>query len=253
MTHNTVRQYCCPSATAALFVLLLTTFVANARAGTIVVPNGLDATDGNSLGAPVATPTGPFRVQEIIDASQFPQHAILITGFKGRPDASQASPGTVTYSDIQIHLSTTTQTVVGYSATFADNVGPDDAVVFSGPYSVSTANLPGPGNTKQFDLVLTLTTPFLYNPSQGNLLIDNFVASCTFDNLTQDSVSNNPYVTSMGAFGADPAIGIVQAGFGPVNEFIFQSVPEPSTVTLLGIGATMLAAVARRRSRLQGA
>jgi hypothetical protein len=65
----------------------------------------------------------------------------------------------------------------------------------------------------------------------------------TVDTLTQDAVSNNPYVTSMGAFGANPSTGVIQAGFGPVNEFVF--VPEPSTLALLTLGSFGL--LARRR------
>jgi hypothetical protein len=55
------------------------------------------------------------------------------------------------------------------SATFANNPGPDDTVVFNGPLALSSA---AAGNPRAFDIVITLTTPYFYNPAAGNLLLD---------------------------------------------------------------------------------
>jgi hypothetical protein len=43
-------------------------------------------------------------------------------------------------------------------------------LVFDGTANVTTGNLPGPGNTRQFDVVFPFTTPFLYDPATGNLI-----------------------------------------------------------------------------------
>ena len=53
--------------------------------------------------------------------------------------------------------------------TFADNLGADNTLVFNGTLNWATGNLPGPGNTRQFDIVFPCTTPFLYDPAAGNL------------------------------------------------------------------------------------
>jgi hypothetical protein len=58
------------------------------------------------------------------------------------------------------------------STTFAENIGAGNTLVFSGTLNWATGNLPGPGNTRQFDVVFPFTTPFLYDPAAGNLLLD---------------------------------------------------------------------------------
>jgi hypothetical protein len=78
------------------------------------------------------------------------------------------------------------------SSTFADNLGPDNVLVFDGTLTWIHANLPGPGNTRQFDVVFPLTTPFLYDPAAGNLLLDiQFAAngsSIRFDSVIGNSM-----------------------------------------------------------------
>ncbi len=73
---------------------------------------------------------------------------------------------------LQIHASTTNRSATGLSTTFAENLGTNNTLVFSGPLTWTTANLPGLGNTRQFDYVFPFTTPFLYDPAAGNLLLD---------------------------------------------------------------------------------
>lgn len=48
-------------------------------------------------------------------------------------------------------------------------MGPDDKQVFSGPYQAQVTYNGDPAN---FELVITFSTPFLYDPSKGNLLLD---------------------------------------------------------------------------------
>ncbi|MBF8305568.1 MAG: putative rane protein, partial [Acidobacteria bacterium] len=54
-----------------------------------------------------------------------------------------------------------------------------------------TANLPGPGNTRQFDYVFPFTTPFLYDPAAGNLVLsfqfEGSGSAVTFDTVSGDS------------------------------------------------------------------
>jgi hypothetical protein len=58
------------------------------------------------------------------------------------------------------------------SPTFADNVGADDLVVHNGPITLSTANTGPDLGPRDFDIIITLINPFLYDPAAGNLLID---------------------------------------------------------------------------------
>ena len=59
------------------------------------------------------------------------------------------------------------------STTFGDNIGPDGLTpVYSGtPAALSDAGCSGPG-VCPFDLTLSFTTPFDYNPANGSLLIE---------------------------------------------------------------------------------
>jgi Dockerin type I domain len=72
-------------------------------------------------------------------------------------------------AQLQVNLSTTSKAPDGLSSTFAGNVGADDTQVFSGPFQTAITFNGDPGN---FEVVVNFTTPFFYNPSKGNLLLD---------------------------------------------------------------------------------
>jgi hypothetical protein len=71
---------------------------------------------------------------------------------------------------VRISLSTTSRAPDNLSATFADNVGVDESVVFSGDLVFTSANDSVPGGTRAFDILIKLTNEFNYDPSLGNLL-----------------------------------------------------------------------------------
>jgi hypothetical protein len=141
--------------------------------------------------------------------------------------------------DLRIYASTTTQSVAGLSRTFADNIGPDHTLVFSGPLTLLTANLPGPGNTRQFDIAFSFTTPFRYDPRAGNLLIEFQTFSVSGVQVQRDLVSGDPSVNVVAAPSPTATTGNV-AGYGLVAQLTFQPVPEPGTLMLVGIGTAGL-------------
>jgi hypothetical protein len=170
----------------------------------------------------------------IFDASQFAALSgpSLLTQFAWRPDRilGQSGPRSV---NLRIYASTTTRSVAGLSMTFADNLGADNTLVFNGTLNWTTGNLPGPGNTRQFDIVFPCTTPFLYDPAAGNLLLDMQLSgngqSITLDTVEGTVVENptareivNP--TSSTAVTADFVLDAVQ-----VTQFTFE---PPPLVTL---------------------
>jgi hypothetical protein len=133
-------------------------------------------------------------------------------------------------------------------------VGGDDQVVFApGPLSLSSADTGPVSGPKDFDIVINLTTPFLYNPVAGNLLLDvrNFGGGRTtqFDAelTTGDSISR---VYTNDGNGVSDSSGNPDTS-GLVTEFQFAPgtsvVPEPNSLALLATGGLPLLGFLRRR------
>ena len=143
---------------------------------TLVVPRYADGTH-QPHGA--STFRDAWRYQQVYGSVEFPQQPILIRELRFRPCATYGNAFTTTVANIQFNLSTTTQNPVALSATLAQNVGPDDTVVFQGPLSISSRFVGPAGGPKAFDIIVPLSQPFLYDPAQGNLVVDirNFSGS----------------------------------------------------------------------------
>lgn len=154
----------------------------SAQTSLVVVPSSLVTLEGNSnnsfpfnigplSGFPFFT---SMRYQQVFAASEFASLAgpRSITRIAFRPDASNGSAFTGTCPFIQINLSTTGATPDGLSTVFANNIGGDDTVVFSGALSLSSADTGPVAGPKAFDIAINLQYTFLYNPAAGNLLLD---------------------------------------------------------------------------------
>jgi len=240
----------------------LATTTGPARAGVIVVPNAQTATEGNDdNGYPFNIANfglNSQRYQQVYNASDFlaafgggPK---LITQIAFRPNPDVGSSFSSTLPNVQIDLSTTSKTADGLSTTFAANVGADDTVVHSGPLSLSSAFTGPASGPKDFDIVISLTTPFLYDPTKGNLLLDvrnfggGFTTQFDAEQFTGDAISR---VFTNDANGVNDATGSPDT-VGLVTQFTFQpaaAVPEPSSLALLGLGAGALAGWRRWRNR----
>ena len=227
---------------------------AHAITPTVVVPNGDANVEGNSnngypfdLGGVGLTSQ---RYQQVYAASQFsgiPSGGGLITEIVFRPDAFSGGAFMSTLPDMQIDLSTTSARDDGLSTTFANNVGADDTVVFGpGPLMLSSSFTGPPNGPKDFDIIITLTTPFHYNPANGNLLMDvrNFGGGTTtfFDAaFTTGDGSSRVYSTDVNS----------PTGSADTEALItgFVIVPEPNTAAMLLLGGGTLLAWCRRRQR----
>ncbi len=187
------------------FAVLLAAFLGlcvtnELRAQVIVVPNSLATNDGNGSATSVAG-LASVRWLHIHDASQFGALSgpSFLTQFAYRPDwiLGQSGPRSFT---LRIYASTTIRTVGGISTTFAENLGPDNTLVFDGTVNLTTGNLPGPGNTRQFDYVFPFTTPFLYDHAAGNLVLDLQIeangSALTFDTVSGDSAIGRVFANS---------------------------------------------------------
>lgn len=189
--------------------------------------------------------TDVLREQIVYKASEFPAYPIIINEISWRPDAIVGGPITTIISNLQVSLSTTTNGPDHLNLTFAQNMGSDDTLVFSGAMGVASSFTTLSNGTKAFDIDLPLQTVFFYDPSKGNLLIDwrNFTgcSPALYNNSVAnivDAVSriyntSNPNATS--ASGSDSGGGIIAIGYGPAPlppTIAFQ--PTNQTVTVGG-------------------
>lgn len=135
-----------------------------------------------------------------------------------------------TFTNIRIDLSTTSAEPDNLSTTFANNVGADDTVVYSGELKISTAMTRAAGMPYDFDIVINLTTPYLYDPDAGNLLLDvrNYhtasVGALDAHTITGDGVSR-VYSRSSGT--VNSASGYADS-LGLITRFTATPVPEPT-------------------------
>jgi Ig-like domain-containing protein/cohesin domain-containing protein len=197
----------------------------------LIVPNY--AANFQPNGATINTLAVPCRMQTIYGADQFPAYPIIITEMRWRPDALDNGALTDNIPNLQINLSTTAATADHLNSTYANNVGTNDTMVFSGPVTFTTAFSTLTNGTKAFDIVLPLQTPFVYDATKGNLLVDarNFFGGGAASFLTSglntstDSVSrmvsNDP--NAITASGSDSAAEALQIGYVPA--------PLPPTIS----------------------
>ncbi len=243
---------------ATVGALLALGTVDTAQAATIVVPNSLAAREGNTNNS-FPFNTGPSRYQQVYAASEFASSAEpeLIAQILFRPDAVFGNAFSSTLPNIQINLSTTSVAPDGLSMTFANNVGSNDTVVFTGPLSLSSGDTGPIEGPKDFDIVINLSTPFLYDKSAGNLLLDirNFVegsATTPFDseNSLGDPISR---VYAVSFSNVNSPTGVTDS-FGLVTKFVTippsQAVPEPaSALGMLAFGAFGVGSQVLRRQK----
>ncbi len=195
-----------------------------------------------TVGLPADVGTGncfPFgcaynaEYQQVYTSSQFAA-PITITDlefYNTQYDSGATAMNSGTWT---ISLSTTAADWDTLSPTFASNIGSGNTVVFSGNLSQVWAF----GDT----LTIDLSTPFNYNPANGNLLMDVVGSGVSdaggpiyFDVNSTDSVIGRAYCSGGIACGAS---GVVNDGYGLVTTFSGSTttpVPEPASVGLFGL------------------
>ncbi len=213
----------------------------------LVLPRANGTSDGGSGSGLLNT---PLRHQIVYDDSLFPVELMRITELRLRPSAAFGRAFTATISNLQINLSTTSIEPDHLNGTFAQNVGPDEVVVFQGSLAVSSRFV-GPANgPKEFDIIIPLTTPFLYDPRRGNLLIDfrNFSgSSATFVDIGQetDDGASRLYATSAHATsytGVDSGAEVFQIVYTPQSGVAPVIFAQPSS-RAAALGETVVLSV----------
>lgn len=212
--------HCVRRACAAAFLFLpVLTLPAQA---TVVVPNGLATTEGNATTAyPWGRGTGQIRVQYVYDSSHFTaqgvQQPILIDRLRWRANGGAAQAGG-TYAAVTIRMSTCPVDQSQVVSTFASNHGADLTTVYAGPVNVLTGAGTTPNN---WYVDVQLTTPFRYDPSQGDLNVD----------LAHDAVG---WVGTIG-----PAVDCQTTGSNVARIYHLTNYLSPTGTVQANVGLTM--------------
>lgn len=162
------------------FVLVLGSTIPAQTIHSHTLPYGYDTVDGPysvapSGGGPFNVVTGNSRWQWTYGWNQFfHQCPVLITQLSLRRSSDASLAGTV-YPAVNIIMSSLAPAVSSHtamSAAFANNLGPDQTNVYSGPATIptytATASVPAP-----WLVVFPLSTPFIYDPTKTrDLVID---------------------------------------------------------------------------------
>ena len=205
-------------------VALLALIGGSAQGGiaqSVVSPGNLTAGGGpNSNLYPFSPSSIPnvrsMRYQQVYAASDFASVGgpITIRQIAFRPSEFYGSAFTGNVPDVQINLSTTTKAVDSLSPAFGDNTGADDTIVYNrGALALSSVGN-DLGGYYAFDIVITFSTPFTYDPSKGNLLLEvrNFAGSFTTPLDAQrdpaDSVSRVYATDVTAAVGVADSLGL---------------------------------------------
>jgi hypothetical protein len=170
-----------------------------------------------------AAPSNPgTRYQQAYAAAAFTGiGAMSISGIDFLHGFGFLRPGTY-----QLSFSTITAGINTLSSTdFNSNLGPDNTLFRTVTLSGAT------------DPTLTFTgIPYIYNPANGNLLLDIIVSNGGLNPGAHfDSATNSP------AFSRYHNFGTGTIGWGLVTQFDYTPVPEPSSPVLIGLVVVMMA------------
>lgn len=220
---------------------------------TIVVPNANTSVVGNDTDSSAGS--GDFRSQDLLGAGEFASVGgpILIDQLSFRA-VPRTGPVDFSMTSLNLYLSTSPKfpNTGGplMSTTFADNVGPDNTLVFSGLFTAASPGCAGPA-VCPFNININFATPFLYNPTQGTLLIDFKVTGYSgVDGETDAVIFPGPNGGSVAnVTGAlNSTTGVFSFGADIAQLRYTAAVPEPASGALILVGAGAYATMRRRRS-----
>jgi hypothetical protein len=215
----------------ALLIGLSFSLTAPAHANVIV---GAPANSSN--GFPFINYNGEY--QQAYASSNFPG-TIPILGLSFVADRTSGNPlGTLNFTgNFTVSLSYSANPVGSLSTTFANNIGADFTTIFSGSVTETNATT----------FTLLASTPFIYNPTLGPLLLDVVANTSGLGGLTANTSFPGERVFCSNTPSGQCAGGTVLTDtMGLVTEFI---TPLPAALPLFATGLGGLGLLGWRRKR----
>ncbi|MFO1077231.1 MAG: PKD domain-containing protein [Planctomycetota bacterium] len=195
----------------------------------IVAPPICATTEGSANNVFPWGRTTDQRYQQIFDSTTFSSqnvtYPILINNLRIRANATASSwPGGTWPGPVDIMLSTSPNDFLAFSTTFASNQGPDLTTVYSGPVTKLAGTGNGTTTPAPWFIDIALTTPFLYDSSQGDLTLDVLMNTAGYTGIvTTAADAETGAVALCSRLWADGTTTAVAAGstlnYGVVTEF----------------------------------
>jgi len=214
--------------------LLLLAGIHSSQAGEIktVSPSAYKDTEGEG-GIVGGGGSSPFRLQAVFPAEDFAalgNKPHWLVGITFRPDQSLTNPHTIHDPDSEVRLATMPVGPPNLSLRFDDNLGSNFKHWYRGPvtWAADVAG-PGPGPREFYNIDTPAgVTPYLYDPSQGNLLLDVIFWQGRSASDRADQVPG--ILTAL--YGSSPFATDGNLIPAAVHQFTFVPVPEPSAVSI---------------------
>lgn len=208
-----------------------------------VVPTANTSTEGNSSdNAPLGATEQHF--QQVFSPallSALPGGSQIV-GMAFRVNGAESGVPAQTVANFVIRMSQSAHAPGSLSSIFADNQGPDDTLVRSGPLEISAGQFPG-GSTPNAFGIIPFDTPYAY--TGGNLLIDVAFQGFT-SGRNADAVY--PYTSGLAQAAFGTGFSATTADVGIYNEAIvfgLDVVPEPVGTGLMAVGVLAVCVAAR--------
>ncbi|MCB9884510.1 MAG: hypothetical protein H6838_03405 [Planctomycetes bacterium] len=202
--------------TTTLPIVLFTAFATSlvAQSTSVAVPAHANQVDGQqSLSMPFGK--AGFRTQLLVSANSVAATAGVISGLRFRADRASAPLAATSVPNVTVSLSHCSLGLGGLQTTFANNVTSAATQVFSGAVNLP-AQATGYAGPMGWDIVITFPQPYVFTPTQGDLLIDivgNNAANAPA-NFYLDAMQGGGSATKFGVAGDNPSFDFLNLVVG---------------------------------------